>query len=215
MADVVSVLLDLIAKEHMDTEHMDTEHMDTEHMDTEHMDIYTEFIDLLIKQSGTMQTGTMQQSVITTPLPAQLPYAEVEILAQHLTLQLHALERRGYSLLFWQPEDIWLVNNTFNLLVNLTHLVPLRRSQPLQLFLAYPLILPKAACAPEVLQMTALPFIAHRSCSYYSLALLCLRLLCLQQLNLSLESLQGTKLYYFLERCMKENPEERRCLQLF
>ena len=197
MADVVSVLLDLIAKEHMDT--------DTEHKDTEHMDIYTEFIDLLIKQ-----TGNMQQSVITTPLPAQLPYSEVEILAQHLTLQLHALERRGYSLLFWQPEDIWLVNNTFYLLVNLTHLVPLRRSQPLQLFLAYPLILPKAACAPEVLEMTALPFIAHRSCSYYSLALLCL-----QQLNLSLESLQGTKLYYFLERCMKENPEERRCLQLF
>jgi hypothetical protein len=205
MADVVSVLLALIAKEHMDTEHMD---------------IYTEFIDLLIMQTGTMQTGTMQtgtmqQSVITTPLPVQLPYAEVEILAQHLTLQLHALERRGYSLLFWQPEDIWLVNNTFYLLVNLTHLVPLRRSQPLQLFLAYPLILPKAACAPEVLQMTALPFIAHRSCSYYSLALLCLRLLCLQQLNLSLESLQGTKLYYFFERCMKENPEERRCLQLF
>ena len=79
------------------------------------------------------------------------------------------------------------------------------------LVLNYPKIYPFPAncCAPELLKITELPFTTHKSASYYSLALLCLH-----TLNISLDDLQGTKLFHFLERCLHINAEERVLLYL-
>ena len=168
-------------------------------------DIYTALLECVMAQVET-GTGTHMHSV--EPLPLVMPYADVATMAFQLSQQLETLERRGYSLLFWQAADILWVHKQFYVLANLTQLVPLLRKKPEQLLLTYPQGLPflTAACAPEVRRMQALPFLTHRSCSYYSLALLCLR-----QVNLSLVTLHGTKLYYFLERCLKEEPSERYC----
>ena len=170
----------------------------------EKRDIYTALIECVVTQGHTSTAKAMTIEL----LPSTMPYADVATMAFHLSLQLQTLERKGYSLLFWQAADILWINQEFYLLANLTQLVPLLRKKPEQLLLTYPqgLPFPIAACAPEVLQMKALPFITHRSCSYYSLALMCLR-----QVNLSLVALQGTKLFYFLERCLKEDLLERYC----
>jgi hypothetical protein len=160
-------------------------------------EIYSEFIELLDIELAT------ESSLQLTPVPAKMPYTAVERMTRQLVQQLQALEARGYTLFFWQGADILLVNEEYYLLANLTQLVPIKYKQ---LVLNYPTVypFPSAVCAPELLKMAALPFITHKSASYYSLALLCL-----SKLNLSLETLQGTKLYYFLERCLKEEPSER------
>lgn len=175
-------------------------------------EIYDEFIEIL-KEDDYDPNSQMAPE----PLPLIMTYHEVETMAMHLMLQLQALERRGCSLLFWQASDILFVYQKYYLLANLTQLVPLQKNKakaktndkaaaPEQLVLNYPALFPfpPAVCAPELLKMNALPFITNKSASYYSLALLCLA-----KLNLSLETLQGTKLYYFLERCLKAEPSER------
>ena len=192
--------------------------------DNDNREIYTEFITVILKQYlisfGPISFG---------PLEKTLPYSEVETLAFQLTLQLQLLEARGFSLLFWQPSDILHIrsqpirsqpirsepirsepirseNINLYILSNLSQLVPLDKKDRKQLVLIYPTVypLPSECCAPELLKITALPFLTQRSASYYSLALLCLK-----RLNLSLDKIEGTKLFYFLERCLKEEPSER------
>ena len=115
------------------------------------------------------------------------------------------------TLLFWRPQDILVIENRLFLLANLSQLVSLSEKTPTHLVLNYPAIypFPAACCAPELLEMAELPFITHKSASYYSLALMCLHML-----NLSLDDLQGTKLFHFLERCLREKGEERVLLYL-
>jgi len=178
-------------------------------------EIYEKFVDLVQAQicgsgpGGTWQGVETMTWLMTTPLD----YVAVDTLACHLTLQLNYLEKtKGQTLLFWQPQDILVVGLSTNsstdsqtrpmyLLANLTQLVPLSPQAPEQLVLTYPATypFPAAYCAPELLALTELPFRTHKSASYYSLALLCLHML-----NLSLAELKGTKLFYFLERCLKE-----------
>jgi hypothetical protein len=184
--------------------------------DPTNREIYTEFIELLLRHYG---LTTIQSSVSFTILNT-LDYSEVERMAFHLSIQLQSLEARGFTLLFWQPSDIMVVNYrnemgkeeiTLYILASLVQLVPLDRQNKKQLRLVYPTVfpLPERRCSPEVLKMNVLPFLTHRSASYYSLALLCLNVL-----NLSLADMKGTKLFYFLERCLKTEPSERMLLYL-
>ena len=174
----------------------------------ENREIYREFMEVLLKQVPMSAPESITAIYTAESLPSIMSYTEVETLAFHLSLQLRVLERRDCSLLFWQSSDILFVNKKLYLLANLMNLVPIKSDQ---IVLNYPAIFPfpKAVCAPELLKMKALPFITHKSLSYYSLALMCL-----QKLNLSLEQLQGTKLFYFLERCLKEEPSERVLINL-
>ena len=177
--------------------------------ESETAELYAEFIELLQQQVG------MVIDMAPEPLPLSMTFNEVEIMAKHLSWQLEILESLGYSLLFWQAVDISWMNKQFYLLTGLRQIVPLQKKNPTQIVLNYPTVfpLPERECAPEVLQMKALPFITHKGCSYYSLALLCLA-----KLNLSLAEmpsvLQGTKLFYFLEKCLKEEPSDRDNLNL-
>ena len=171
----------------------------------DYREIYTEFMAVLNKHTSFAPTSF-------APLTPPLDYPALEQLAFQLTLQLQVMEAHGFTLLFWQPSDILQMNSdsqTIYLLANLSQMVPLHEKDPTQLVLVYPTVypLPAAYCAPELLKMAALPFRTHRSASYYSLALLCLRLG-----QLSLAKLEGTKLFYFLERCLKAEPSERMLL---
>ena len=183
--------------------------------DGEHREIFEEFIEIINPQKAKKIVYWCKLSNYTLDNHT-LPYNTNETLALHLSLQLAALEKRGFTLFFWEANDIWVINNgECFLLGNLEQIVPLYNKDPSQLLLRYPTIFPfpQNKCAPEVLKMAALPFITHRSASYYSVALLCLQEV--SKANLSLEQIQGTKLFYFLERCLKENPKERLCLPLF
>ena len=176
--------------------------------DPDNREIYTEFISRLLNQCHIHNSN-----VFIRKLDDKMEYPEVETMAFHLSLQLQYLEEQGFTLLFWQPSDILILHDGADkymyLLTNLAQMVPLDKNNRNELVLIYPKVypLPQERCAPELLKMNVLPFRTHRSASYYSLALLCL-------LHLSLEQIQGSRLFYFLERCLKEEPKERTLLYL-
>jgi hypothetical protein len=188
--------------------------------DPANQEFYIEFMGVLLNQ-GYKKAVVAQTYKLAF---STLAYPELEHLAFQLTLQVQALEARGFTLLFWQPSDILVVEietardadrpDKLYILTNLTQRVPLDPKDSTQLVLVYPKVfpLPKAYCAPELLQMKVLPFITPRSASYYSLGLLGLGLL--KGLRLSLAEIKGTRLFYFLERCLKAEPQERVLLYL-
>ena len=175
-------------------------------------EIYEAFIEIVEASAGTgASIGGGGTSQWLPTLLQRLDYDQLETMAYHLTLQLQFLEQQGMTLLFWRLQDILVVDlvvgdGKMYLLANLSQLVPLSEKEPDKLVLKYPAIypFPTECCAPELLTLTELPFITHKNASYYSLALLCLQVLKLSAPNLSLEELQGTKLFYFIERCLKE-----------
>lgn len=179
---------------------------DEEETNREIYEAFIEIVEAITGGGGTSSSGTCQW------LPRRLDYHQLETMAYHLTLQLQFLEEQGMTLLFWRPQDILVVGDgKMYLLANLSQLVPLSEKEPDKLILKYPEVypFPDEYCAPELLSLTELPFITHKNASYYSLGLLCLQVLNLYvpnlyAPNLSLEELQGTKLFYFIERCLKE-----------
>jgi hypothetical protein len=193
-----------------------------------HSEIHKEFITTLLNQQSVYDDKSDSLIEITELESGNddndnynynYNYDEVETLAFHLSLQLNLLEKRGYTMLYLQPSHIVKIRSRSRsrsrymyLLVDLTQLVPLSNIDSNNLVLNYPEIypFPKGVCAPELYTISVLPFITHRSASYYSLGLLCLYFL--QHQNLSLNHLRDTPLFYFLERCLKEEPIERRCI---
>ena len=177
--------------------------------DPDNREMYSGFISLLLNQCQLQN----EADLIIGKLANKMEYHEVETMAFHLSLQLHYLEDKGFSLLFWQPSDILLLHDGLDkkiyLLANLSQMVQLDKKNRNELILIYPTVypFPIERCAPELLKMNALPFRTHRSASYYSLALLCL-------LYLSLDEIKGSRLFYFLERCLKEEAKERTLLYL-
>ena len=170
------------------------------------MDFHKEFIDVLMRQKQSDIKGLSSDLGGVVGAEPLMEYNEVETMVFHLSLQLQVLEEKGYSLLFLQASDIVILDEQLYLLSNLSQLVPLNKKDIKQIVLNYPTCypFPKEVCAPEVLKMSALPFVCSKSACYYSLGLLCLKVL-----HLSLDDLRGTKLFYFLERCLKDDPKER------
>ena len=108
-------------------------------------------------------------------LGSEPEYQPTETMAVQLLLQLAVLEKHGFTLLFWQPADISMVNHqTYYILNHLHYLVPLHKKNKTQLVLNYPISESSEFIAPELKTMQRLPFLTHRSASYYSLGLLCL-----------------------------------------
>jgi hypothetical protein len=171
-----------------------------------------DFLSLLLNQYGLTESAVLR----SRPLESGMDYSAVDSMAFQLSLQLRDLEAHGFTLLFWDTRDISVLDikdraEKLYVLTNLAQQVPLDKKDKNKLVLVYPKVFPLPAdlCAPEVLKMNALPFLTHRSASYYSLALVCLKLV-----NMPLEKLKGTKLFYFLERCLKISPRERVCYYL-
>ena len=190
----------MASQTHILASHILASHILASHItDPDNREMYSGFISLLLNQCHIQN----EADLIIGKLANKMEYHEVETMAFHLSLQLHYLEDKGFSLLFWQPSDILLLHDGLDkkiyLLANLSQMVQLDKKNRNDLILIYPTVypFPIERCAPELLKMNALPFRTHRSASYYSLALLCL-------LYLSLDEIKGSRLFYFLERCLKE-----------
>jgi hypothetical protein len=200
---------------------LDFNHGEIENENAE-SNIYTELFSLLLSNlvvqkeqtSGTTPKlctsaagagikATTIESLVDRP---SYTYQDIETLAFHISLQLKVLERHGMTLLFWQPSDIIIIDNHFYFLANLQQLVPLRKEDSTKLVLRYPVIFNPELVAPELLQMQEIPFTTHRSASYYSLGRLCLHLW-----QKPLDAIQGTKLFYFIQRCLAPEPGQRIC----
>ena len=141
-----------------------------------------------------------------------MSYEQVEQMILHLGNQIILLTQNNLGQLFFSLDDIIIVDETFFLISDIKHVVPMNKKE--QLCLNYPLddlLSGSMFLSPELANATSLPIITTITSTYYSLALLCIRCL---QVEKTLYPIKHTKMYYFLERCLQTDPNERYFLYL-
>jgi hypothetical protein len=142
-------------------------------------------------------------------------YEEVELLILQIGQQMMVLEKYKKGIFFLNLTDIIVIDEKFFLLDSLDHV--LNRYKQEQLLLSYPMKFTKADerfLAPELKGgLKTLPFYTSVTVGYYSLAKLCIYCLALDDEN-NLDPLKGSKMFFFLSRCLQVKPEERYFLYL-
>lgn len=167
--------------------------------DNKNNHIYTLFITTLLNNINNIQSLTC----ITPPLSVD----DTTILAQHLCLQLNILESTyNKSITFIRISDITVLNNNIFIISNLENIVDVHNKTNILLICPSTKFNYKT-CAPELLQITSLPSTIHKSISYYSIGLLCLHVL-----NMCIDDIKHTRLFYFLTRCLHKDTQMRKCI---
>lgn len=121
--------------------------------------------------------------------------------------QLMALAEVGYGITHIDPEDIMVINENWYLLTNFDNISQLNDNKSTIKILSP--IPDSKFSAPEIKNIKTLPVEIDQSCSYYSVALLCLYVLGLTKDSKDLKRLSPSSLYFLLERCLVNNPKER------
>ena len=142
-----------------------------------------------------------------------LYYPHAVSLALCLGAQLEELSNgidgEKYGVLFFNLNDIIIIDNTWYLLTNLSKVFPITKENSIELYNPIPL---NGFLAPELENVKTLPVTVSHSCAYYSLALLTLHAMNLIDEDHGLDTIMGSRLFYLLERCLKKNPKERHFL---
>lgn len=150
----------------------------------------------------------------------RISWEQCLLLIGFLSKQIQELEKRGYSIVGFNLQDITIIDESVFLFVNNEYLFPFHNKY-------VPLVTPLKKpyfSSPELLQLTKIPARIHYKNMYYSLA--CLVVYCLleeyvfkgnepysdKELEIILKPLFATKMYWFLKRCLVLNPENRQML---
>ena len=120
-----------------------------------------------------------------------------------LGVQISALTTLNKGVLFFSDKDITILDEEWYLLTNLERIVPIIESNTV--LLSYPISF-KGYLAPELENISQLPFKTNISCSYYSVALM---VIASMGISSNLDQIYTSKLYYFLSRCLEPNPSDR------
>lgn len=121
--------------------------------------------------------------------------------------QLTALSEVGYGITHIDPEDIMVINDNWYLLTNFSNIAQLNDNKSTISILSP--ISNSNFVAPEIKNIKILPSEVDQSCSFYSVALLCLYVLRLTQDTQDMKRLFPSPLYFLLERCLHKEPKER------
>lgn len=146
----------------------------------------------------------------------RLEYLQVVNLALHLAIQIAELAKFNKTLLCINMQDIIISGNGF-IISNLSNTVPLDCNNKILLTESQILdhCLPELS-APELNNNNKDNFDQsireiHISAVYYSIALVCLKCL---HINEEMNEIHGSKLYYLLQRCLRSDPMEREFLYI-
>lgn len=110
----------------------------------------------------------------------------------------------GKSFLFLSLDDITVIDNEWYIITNMDKLVNIIDDD--NIILDTPIEIKEKLLPPEIKNINTLPFITNVSCIYYSIALL--TIYCMK-INPDLNEIYDTKLYFFLKRCLLNEPEDR------
>ena len=198
-----------------------------ENTDIANNNIYRDFLSILNWPGVVTDTasGLRLTAKTLTPLQALVPmdYAQVDKMILHLCLQVQVLQKYNKGLFGFTLADVRVIDTDVYFLANLANVIDIRTgtgtgtgagtdNNNILLNFTYPLKFTaekQQFFAPELkakLAEKVLPFTITSSVGYYSLAKLCLYCL---QLEDNMEVLAGSKMYYFLKRCLNVNPAER------
>ena len=145
----------------------------------------------------------------------KLEYFEGQRLCICLGIQLEVLAKFNKSFLFFDLDDIsvineqWYIINSYDETNNKVVSVDSAGRGADYITITNPVNFKSEFMAPELINFYKdknknLPFVTNISCIYYSVALLILH-----YLELNLEDLLDSPLYYFLKRCMEKDENNR------
>jgi hypothetical protein len=136
-----------------------------------------------------------------------------------LTKQLeYLLKNESSSFYNYEPDKVLIINNHLYLYISTSHLVELNKNK---LKLNSPFDIYSHYLSPEIKNIKALPSEINYKAVYYSLGLLILNLLNDNQqdneyteihIKEIMKPIEGTKLSYYLMRCIEEDVERRTLL---
>lgn len=151
-----------------------------------------------------------------------LPYEEVIKFIYDIGILIKSLETYNKFIFCFSLKDIIVINNSIFLFINTNKIVnKTNRSDYIQL--NYPISTEKELqFISNKINTDSLPFKCHYSYSYYNLGLMIVYLLTGQMYESSenrddyelLLPYIGTKLHFFLMRCLSDNPNDRRFLYI-
>ena len=127
-------------------------------------------------------------------------------MVEDLGAQILFMERNSQGFLFFNLEDIIVIDQHFFLFLNTEYVFSLDSQKNLEINRPFRL---SEFSAPELKSIQELPTTISYKTIFYSLAAIILH--CLQ---VDLETLKPTKLFYFLERCLEEDPTNRMFLYI-
>lgn len=134
----------------------------------------------------------------------RLSHKEVITLVKHVTTQLHHLRELGFGVYGFDIHDILCIDNTF-VIGSAQHVLPLYND----MFIFTSLFDIPAFSNPELDQLKTLPSTIHYKCGFYSLGMFVIYALLLSN---DMEPIRHTKLYWFVQRCIQEDIEQRTLL---
>jgi hypothetical protein len=139
-----------------------------------------------------------------------------------LTKQLEYLLKNESSCFYnYEPDKVLIINNHIYLYISTSHLVELNKNKN-KLKLTSPFDIHSHYLCPEIRIIKTLPAEINYKAVYYSLGLLIINLLNEtenedtgnkeKKINEIMKPIEGTKLYYYLMRCIEEDVERRTLL---
>lgn len=130
-------------------------------------------------------------------------YLMAEKMMLDLGAQFTTLTHMNMGVLFFGIDDIIVIGNDIFMIANLDNIIPLNKNK--DLVLMHPATF-YGLLPPELENITSLPFITNISSAYYSASIVCI-----QSMNIdkTMDRIYGSKLYFFLKRCLVIDPAER------
>lgn len=162
------------------------------------------------------------------PLMQLISYKETILLIHSLSAQLNSLRKRKITFYTFDLDSVFVINGNIFLILNPDLVMPINNAGLLTF--VSPIDKNNAFHCPEIANYNALPFNCHCNSVYYSFAALIIY--CLfdthlprvkrsekqydnelrEERELILSKLYGTKLYWFLLRCLEDISTDRQLL---
>ncbi len=127
-------------------------------------------------------------------------YSDSLKMIYYLTTQLsYLISHESKCFYTYDPNKIIVIDNKIYIYLSLDHLKDLKEKY----IYIYSPIEKNSYLSPELSDTKRLPIIINYKTIFYSLGLL------IKENAISIDNYNGTKLYYFIKRCLNENPDER------
>jgi hypothetical protein len=137
-----------------------------------------------------------------------------------LSKQIHHFFNNSFGYIGFDLDDLIIIDNKYYINFNLQYLMPLNKENAIFLDINDPIQKPYFS-SPEIIKLETIPYKIHYKCIYYSLgtlityALLNIYLLVGNDIKSESEidnllySIQNTKIYCCIKRCLNANIKER------
>ena len=174
---------------------------------------YNGYLENFLSNSGLIisneSNNVVFKAVSLTVLNEFLDFSLVENFIYDLGSQILSLKEEGHGVLYIGLSDIVIINSNHFLFINPTVIFPLSLSNNMKISEKIDdevlgVLKNKIFMASEITSIDSYPSDIYYTSAFYSFATLVLYIF-----NVKLDSLYYNKVYFFLKRCLEQNPHNR------